>query len=204
VIKNYNVFFHSFDKKVMKRSIIVILLCGFTFACFGQKSIDSISKNKSTYLFFDFSEGVIVGDIKGFGFGLSGNYQNNKDLFTLRTNYVFETSDILATLFQYKEGTSINEYAILYGKRYIYNSSSLSFSLGISSNLWKYDSSENNNRVVNRKYYIGLPFDVTLMGFNKKTEEMGMLLGAKLFGNIGKASYVGIAINLSIGKHKRH
>ncbi|MCB0462288.1 MAG: hypothetical protein R2816_00775 [Flavobacteriaceae bacterium] len=188
----------------MKRSIITILLCGFVFACFGQKVTDSIPQNKSTYLFFDFSQGVVVGDINGFGYGLSGNYQNNKDLFSIRTNYIFEFSDIWATLFQNKEGTSINEYALLYGKRFVFNDSSLSISIGISSNLWKYDAKENDTKVVKRKSYIGLPIEITGLGFDKKAEKMGILIGAKLFSNIGKASYVGIAINFSIGKHKRH
>ena len=187
----------------MKKNIILSVFYLWTAVCFSQQLNDSIQSNKGSHVYLDLLGGVVVGNPNGFGFGLTGNFQNKKDLFSLRLLYVLDSDELISDILNFNNGESINELAILYGKCFLHKKSIISISMGASTNIWKYQVMTNNALLNKRKQYIALPFEAKIITFKNTKEKFGMLFGAKLFGSFGKATFLGLGFNLSFGKHKR-
>lgn len=144
--------------------------------------------------------------------GISGNYQINKSLFTLRyvsNNFValnfYKPNETFLLLPYFKDKVKIKEWAALYGKKWDVDNFSYSFSGGISSN-------ENNITLTDenlQKQYItenliGFPFEANVKWvlFPTNKNLIQNTFGFKLLGNISKETYVGVALVYGIGIHK--
>lgn len=196
----------------MKKMYLIALLC-----C----AIAHAQEKTNPILFLDGSAGYAVGKIEGPMFNIGLHYQHKNDLFTLRYQYVSgDDIGILAPypfyeLFRIDE--EINEYAVLYGKRYVYDNNALSFSLGAGYLDHKVASAD-NSRGYDHEGNIGLPFEVNFKWFKREKApyriygvipvggktSFGNSFGFKLSGAVSKTSYIGIGLCFGIGYHKEY
>jgi hypothetical protein len=206
----------------------IILLLFFGINVFGQEVIIKDSINKSNPILFSESFFGLGGSENGgiFLVGLNLNYQFRKnDLLTARytLNTSFSRQQVilspLITLITVKSEI-VNEYALMYGKRYIFNNCSLSFSSGISyGDITFYKNNDNYDQEV-VQYSIGVPFEINLKFFKgeksrfrayyglipigKKKVSFGRSVGFKLIGNIVNNEYFGLAFTYGFGWHKKY
>lgn len=194
----------------MKKIYLIILLwCAIAYS---QEKTNPI-------LFLDGSGGYAIGKIEGPLFTLGLHYQHNSNLFSLRYQYVSgDDIGVLAPtpiypLFNINE--SVNEYSALYGKRYVYDNSSLSLSLGAGYIQHK-TLSLTNSRGFEYNKNIGLPFEINFKWFKAQKApyriygaipvgnktSFGNSFGFKLSGAVSKTSYIGIGLCFGIGYHK--
>ncbi|WP_452219027.1 hypothetical protein [Lacinutrix undariae] len=114
---------------------------------------------------------------------------------------------------------NVDEFSLLYGKRFIKDTYSFSASVGVSLNELVYNSLDNNMNTSTKEQYIGFPFEVNIRLFKRKKERIRVLyglipigkptsfgrsIGLKLYGNIGRVNYVGLGVNTSLGWHKKY
>ncbi len=206
----------------MKKTII-ILITFFSLNIYSQEK----TKNNEPIIFGE----IIFGgarEIKGKGGFLLGgelNYQFKSNLFSIR--YIEHIQLELDALFLspftpipiIKEKIDHKEIGLLYGKRWIYNGSSLSISGGLSLNNYSNKiTDENNERINIKNNYIGFPFEVNFKWFKTKKKRyriygiipvgkptsFGRNFGFKLVGNISKNSFVGLGIVYGFGIHKKY
>lgn len=211
----------------MKKDYVTLVLCMSMLFCFGQKEVDSTQQKPNPIIYANFMIGgasSAKGEVSGLTFGFDVNYQINKDLLTFRSTYIAErNNDVGFAAFLifplFVGGDSMNEYALLYGKRFIFNSSAISVSAGISSNLLKYTKVVNDESIKFRKSYIAIPFEVNFNLFKSekrrfrvlyglipvgKPTAFGRSFGVKLFGSFGASNYFGLGLNLGLGWHKTY
>ncbi|SHK06320.1 hypothetical protein [Epilithonimonas mollis] len=152
------------------------------------------------------------------------NYQNRKNLFTFRYSEInqlgvsFLNMGLLAFPILSND-IKMEEIAILYGRRYIDDNFSYSFSAGLSTNNYVQKfKTEDGNYYKDKSQYIGVPFEFGIKWFKKnkspyriyelipvgKPIGLGNSVGFKLLGNISKHSYVGIGVDFGIGYHKEY
>ena len=170
--------------------------------------INLFAQSNTSLFYIDFTGGVTIGEISGFTYGAATNYRINKSIITFRTLYTLgENSDTKVSklsIFPFYNGEdTINEYAFLYGRVLITKPSNLTISIGISSNLYKYKTIENGLIVKKRKSFVGLPFEVNINSFKVEKKGFQFLFGAKLYGNISQATYVGVGFNVGLGWSKK-
>ncbi|WP_445733801.1 hypothetical protein [Mariniflexile sp.] len=207
-------------KKQYLLYFIVFLYCSLS----AQNAVDSTELKSNPIIYLEGNFGYTGGNASGFTIGCQINYQNNKDLFTFRyQNQSNLKSDYVAVAFiafpYIYSDFNIDEYSILYGKRYIDNNESYSFSIGVSNNIKHSKIKENNIVYWQDESYIGIPFEVTIKWFkaNKKRfrayyglipigkpTAFGRSFGFKLYGNVGKSSYIGAGLSLGYGWHKKY
>jgi len=208
----------------MRRNYCIILLLINVLLCFSQQDSTQVKTNDNPILYGGFTFGGSGGKVDGLTFGANLNYQINKDLITFRSIYIIDkNNDVgLAAIFiipLFFGGDSMNENALLYGKRFIFEGSALSISAGISSNLRKYKVNVNNESIQKRSSYIGIPFEVNFDLFKNRKKRyriiyglipigkptaFGRYFGIKFFGNFGKFNYFGLGMNFGLGWHKKH
>ena len=169
-----------------------------------------------------------AGEINGKGGFLIGgelNYQLKNHLLSAR--YVeqiqLESDAVFLSPFTpipiIREKINHQEIALLYGKRWIYDGSSLSISGGLSINIYSNRiTDENNEQIKIKDDYIGFPLEVNLKWFKSrkkryrvygiipvgKPTSFGRNFGFKLIGNISKNSFVGLGIVYGFGIHKKY
>ncbi|WP_374445460.1 hypothetical protein [Epilithonimonas sp.] len=152
------------------------------------------------------------------------NYQNKKNLFTFRYSEInqlgvsFLNMGLLA-LPILSNDIKMEEIALLYGRRYIDDNFSYSFSAGLSTNNYIQKlKTEDNNYYKDRSRYIGIPLEFGIKWFKKdkspyriyelipvgRPTGFGNSIGFKLLGNISKHSYVGLGVDFGIGYHKEY
>ena len=206
----------------MKRSITTILLCGFVFACFGQITIDSTNQKTNPILYFEGIVGYAGGNLSGFTLGGELNFQHKNDLFTVRIQNHSDADTKFLAFFPFNllfSKVNIDEYSLLYGKRFVDNNKSYSISAGLSNNIKHERINENNEHYWTNERYIGFPFELNIKWFKEKKERFRVLygtipvgketsfgrsIGFKLYGNVAKTSYIGIALNIGLGWHKKY
>jgi len=205
------------------RKTIIILITLFSLSIYSQEK----TENNEPIIFGEFIFGG-AGEIKGKGGFLLGgelNYQFKSNLFSIRylEHIQLETDAVFLSPFTpfpiIREKINHKEIGLLYGKRWIYDGSSLSVSGGLSLN--KYSNKitdENNERINIKNNYIGLPFEVNFKWFKSKKKRyriygiipvgkptsFGRNFGFKLVGNISKNSFVGFGIVYGFGIHKKY
>lgn len=175
-------------------------------------------------LFIDGVFGFGNGSADGLVIGYSLNYQFNDNLITFRNNYLASKNknrdSALSNAFffpAYIQGNSVNEYALMYGKRLVFDGSSLSFSAGISSNQAVYRTQINDQRIRTSINFLALPYEISLKLFKRNKSQyrvfyglipignptgLSRSFGVKLFGSLGKESYFGFGITIGLGWHK--
>ncbi|TBV28160.1 hypothetical protein DMZ43_03715 [Meridianimaribacter sp. CL38] len=213
-------------EKAMKKYYYVILVFFFTCNSFAQKEKDSTEVKSNPIVYVDFLVGASNSgnEVNGLTFGFSANYQINKDLFTFRSTYIAETnpdaglaSVLIVPLFI--GGDSLNEFALLYGKRFVFNGSAISISAGVSSNLLRYSRTVDGEKFRYNESYIAVPFELNFNFFKAKKKRFRVLygiipvgqptafgrsFGVKIFGSLGEFNYFGVGLNLGLGWHKKY
>ncbi|MFD1601485.1 hypothetical protein ACFSJW_15690 [Flavobacterium artemisiae] len=151
-------------------------------------------------------------DYFGFAGGGEVNYQYKKSLFTLRyshlTGYVQRDS-----VFSFHNAQDNDEYAVMYGRRWIKNSHSFSISTGISSNNLKTTIRDfDNNRNFRYERYYAVPFEVNFKWFKPKRKRKSNLVlnaitpsvGLKIYGAISKNTFAGVGLTIGLGLNKEY
>jgi hypothetical protein len=214
----------------MKKVITALLLAPLSF--FSQENLNEEKKVKENPIIY---ADLILGpstEIGGPGTFLIGgelNYQIKKDLFSIR--YI-ENADLKTTWFifipTFIQRSKNNETALLYGKRFIDDNKSYSFSGGISHNKYTNYNYEYNSLLADipsaqlpstSETYFGFPFEGEIRWFNAEKKRFRVFYGIipigqktsfcrsfgfKLVGNLSKRSYVGIGLVFGLGVHKQY
>ncbi|TMM29869.1 hypothetical protein FDT66_08325 [Polaribacter aestuariivivens] len=184
----------------------------------SQENIDSLKVKTNPIIFTDLNVGYANGALKGISGGISLNYQAKDNLFKFRFFRVEDIEKIeFFLIFPINSiYTTLDEYAFLYGKRYIDDGFSYHFSGGISYNKEKY---HNNGNVTTKGSFIGFPLEIGVGWFKSKKERFrvfyglipvgkptgfGRSFGIKLYANIAKKSYVGLGLSVGLGWHKKY
>ncbi|MEE9349432.1 MAG: hypothetical protein V3U80_05235 [Flavobacteriaceae bacterium] len=156
----------------------------------------------------------------GFFSGGSLNYQQKKQLFTLRITESIDlkTAYFFGFPFVNKEDKNI-EFATLYGYRKLYDNFSFSVSTGISYNSFRIRVPiDNEFYYLNKDTYLALPFEFNIKWFKRKKRKFkiyylipvgkktsfGSNFGFKVIGNVSKRAYLGLGIVIGFGNHKRY
>lgn len=205
--------------------ILVFSIFIFETAVFSQEVEDSKKVQKDNPIVFaELLLGMAGGSANGPTIGVTVNYQEQKNLFTMRYIYQYEIETEFAVIGFVGFPTFVNkgqsnEFSFLYGRRAVKDGRSLSFSGGISVNNAIYNESQNNSVSNNDLTFIGFPFELNIKWFKKEKKQFrayfglipigkptsfGRSFGFKLYGNLGKLSYVGVGINYGFGWHKRY
>jgi len=205
----------------MKKLVLLFFVC---LQAFGQEitEIDSVSKNNPIL----FSEAYFGGGGSDSGglliLGLNLNYQFNKaDLLTARYSGLAGGRNYYHLFFPFfVRGESREEFAFLYGKRWVDDNFSWSVSTGVSYTYREYhQKNEGYVEKLNEDYY-GVPFEFSIKWFKgeksrfrayyglipigKKKVSFGRSVGFKLIGNISKNNYAGVAFTYGFGWHKNY
>ena len=188
-----------------------LLVCVLTTFFLNAQDSTKVKKT-NPIVFAEVVLGSAVGNAHGSTWGFTANYQNKKELYTLRfinqTKLNFEGFFLIIPI--YNSELNIYELSSMYGRRKIIDNKSLSYSVGLSYNFVDIKNVANTN-------YFGVPFEMNIKWFKKKKKRFrsyfglipigkpssfGRSLGFKLYGNIGKFSYVGLGLNYGFGFHK--
>jgi hypothetical protein len=198
---------------MVKLKYLVILLF-ISLSTFSQEKANPI-------IFVEFFGGYSGGSSQGWTGGYNLNFEKNKNLFSVRflglanlkSDYIQTSPFTILPFFKTEE--TINEIAVLYGKRFIYDNKSLSFSVGIASLKREY-LVDDESEFYNRDNYAGFPFEFNLKWFHANKERyriyglipvgkpisFGRSIGFKIVGNISKTNFIGLGISYGIGFHK--
>lgn len=199
---------------MVKLKCLVLILFISHSVCSQQKP--------NPIVFSEIFGGYSGGSSQGWTGGLGLNFQHKKDLFTLRylglvdlkSEYVSTSPFTVFPVISKEE--NINEIAVLYGKRYVFENKSLSFSIGISSLKREYYTVSEDIKSLNRDAYAGFPFEFNIKWFHANKERyriygfipvgkpisFGRSIGFKIAGNISKTNFVGLSLSYGFGLHK--
>ena len=187
----------------------------------GSLPADSVAPVKTNpILFADLYFGGAGGSSHGFSAAGTLNYQYKKHLFTARVGQLSSYKTRLLSpvlpfpLVRLEE--SIDEYALLYGRRYIAENRAFSFSAGVAFVSRKYFVVNEGNFFYVRKNAVGLPFEASVKWFKRrrvpyhiygiipigKPTAFGNSFGFKVLGNVSKTTFVGIGVTFGFGYHK--
>lgn len=197
------------------KKIFITVISVLTFAqLVGQN--DTIKKNPIWYS--DISTGVArFNDGFGLNTSIAFNYQKRKNLLTLRFNQtsILQAESVL--FFPILTVKTINsEAGFLYGRRWLKDNQSTSFSLGVSYNKFQDDYNLTTDSYGIETNHFGVPFEANIKWFKstkKRVYVLGMIpvgkptglggsFGVKLSGNISEQSYVALGVVYSFGYHK--
>ena len=215
-------FLDRFGKKAMKNYFLACAVICATLV-FSQES--DVENQKSNPIFYaEAIMGYAGGSAHGPTIGVEFNYQIKKNLLSLRyiyqTKYNFDYGVVGFLAFPIiTKDLNLNELSVLYGGRTVNDGHSWSFSGGLSSNFAIYKVRGDVNNHKNSEFFLGFPFEINIKWFKKKKKRFrayyglipvgkptsfGRSLGFKLYGNIGKVSYVGLGFNYGFGWHKTY
>lgn len=204
-----------------KKSLVFIVLLLTIKTINAQEQQDSIKVKQNPIIFADFFLGYTNGYVKGLGVGGTVYYQHKKNLYTFRAMGTIDHRDVNYRYIIPVSGVSklAEEYAFLYGKRFIEEDFSYHFSGGVSYNVYIEKDREFifDESIIYRESYIGFSTEIGLAWFKRKKKRFGLLyglipvgkptgfgrsFGVKLYANIAKKSYVGLGLSYGIGWHK--
>lgn len=190
------------------RIFFMLFLSNFIF---GQQTENAEKKEKpNPIIYAEAFGGFACMDYFGFAGGGEINYQYKKNLFTLRyshlSGYVKKDS-----VFAFHNVQDNDEYAVMYGRRWLRNSHSFSISTGVSSNNLKTSSRDfEYNRYFRYERYYAIPFEANFKWFKPKRKSNLVLnaitpsVGLKVFGSISKNAFVGVGLILGLGLNKEY
>lgn len=217
----------------MKNIFVIFIL---HLQAFGQETPVSDSLENSNPVVFAEIFAGLGGSGAGMSFMWNGtiNYQFRKtDLMSFRYSQILVTK-LGGTAIGYAGSPTLNteatidEYALLYGKRWISNGTSFSISGGLSLSKRK---SEQYFEIINsigiKGYqeifsddYVGFPVELSLKWFKARKSvfrayygiipigrtkvAFGRSVGLKISGNFGKTNYLGMGISYGFGLHKNY
>jgi hypothetical protein len=162
----------------------------------------------------DLYAGGAFGYVDGFAGGGSISFLQSNVLFTLGfvsdneqggLEYI-DNTDIIPL--NYYKHYRIDNVPLMIGMYHPFHSASLSASAGLSLSMYSEYVDVNTFSIFNSnatQLYsnntIGFPYEVNLKLFSKK-DDASIAFGLKLFGNLGKYNYTGLALVLSVGNYK--
>lgn len=205
-------------EKVMKKfKLCVFFLLVIISSSNAQEKLDTLQIKTNPIVFGDVFLGYSNTGKTAATIGVNINYQFKTNLFTFRTSQTTSVDKIYWFLIIPVPVVSntTSEFAALYGKRYVEEGMSYHFSGGISLNVNK-DISESVKVVDN---FIGFPFEIGVHWFKSKKKRFrifsnlipigkptafGRSIGFKLYGNIGKRSYIGLGLTSGLGWYKKY
>lgn len=200
---------------MIKKLHKVVFLFTFITTLQAQQISDSDVKGSNPIIYAEMFGGFSA--IKHFGVagGLEMNYQYKKSLFSFRftdiTGYRREEIILIFPVPIYPETEHIQEYALLYGVRWVKSSHSYSLSTGVSYNNLELEVRDSkSNRYFNYKNYYGVPFEANFKWFYPKRRDKIIFnalipsVGLKIFGNIAQQSFVGAAVSVGFGWSKQY
>jgi len=194
-------------KKLLK--IIFVLLLS-NLACAQESNDVKLKEKKNPIIYAEAFGGFSCMDYFGLAGGGEVNYQYKKSLFTLRYLHLsgYKQKD---SVFAFQNAQDNDEYALMYGRRWIKNSHSFSVSTGISSNNLKITSRDfENNRIYRYERYYAVPFEINFKWFKPKRKRKSNLVlnavtpsvGLKVFGAISKNTFAGVGLTIGLGLNK--
>ncbi len=190
----------------------------------AQDSLKVTNPKTNPILFFEGSGGYSGGKSDGWTATLSLNYQYKKNLFTARylglvDLHLDPNQSYILFVPNYRQSETIDELSVLYGRRYIYDNKSISFSLGIGSvRQRKVIDPDESVYVWKENRGLGVPFEFNIKWFKRVKKPImiywfipvgpptsfGGSIGFKFAGTVGKTSYVGLGMTYSYGWHKNY
>lgn len=198
-----------------KKLLKVVFLFTFINTMQAQQITDSDVKKSNPIIYAEMFGGFSA--IKDFGVagGLEMNYQYKKSLFSFRftdiTGYRKEEIIPIFPVPIYSKTENIQEYAVLYGVRWVKSSHSYSLSTGVSYNNLELEIRDSEgNRYFNYKNFYGVPFEANFKWFYPKRRDKIIFnalipsVGLKIFGNIAQQSFVGAAVSVGFGFSKQY
>jgi hypothetical protein len=196
-------------KKLLK-IVFVLVLSNSIYAQETTKDVVIIIQKKSPIIYAEVFGGFSV--MRHFGFAGGGelNYQYKKNLFTLRYSHEsgYVEQDSVVTFLNVEDN---DEYAILYGRRWLTKNHSFSVSVGVNSNNLKFTNRDfEYNRSYQYKRFYGVPFEANVKWFNSKRRSnlvfnaLTPSFGFKVFGSISRYSYVGVGVVVGFGLSKQY
>ena len=200
--------------------LITTLLCISSDSVLASSEDSTLKSNPIVYteMFF----GLSGGRAGGLGLGLEVNYQSKNNLFSaryvgnLRLDNTGFTNPFIP-IPNIESSSTAEEFSILYGYRKAINGHAFSVSGGLSRNKYTFYG-ENGNNTYKRDYYLGFPFELNYQFFKREKERLyiygiipigkptalGQGLGVRIFGNISRNSYLGLALSGGFGYFKKY
>lgn len=227
-LHHYNI--KNLTLAAMKKLLFTCIILCFLQNSYSQNTLNtnktSTPKKDNPILFLD----VLVGfggafnEFSGFDAGVSANYQNENNLYTFRYNHIEE---IKTKVIQIGYGAvpvfatdhTNDEYALLYGKRYIFNNTAVSFSGGPGLYSYTQNLEDNTGDIYEKtSSHISFAYEITIKWFKGKRKpyriyniipvskptSFGHGIGFKLVGNFSKYSYIGFGLSYGWGWHKKY
>lgn len=198
---------------MMKKLLKIIFVLLISKSAYSQEINEVKLKEKSNPIIYaEAFGGFSCMDYFGFAGGGEVNYQYKKSLFTLRYSHLagYIKRD---SVFSFQNVQDNDEYALMYGRRWIKNSHSFSVSTGISSNNLKTTSRDlENTRYFRYERYYAIPFEINFKWFKPKRKRQSNLIlnaitpsvGFKIFGAISKNTFAGVGLTLGLGLNKEY
>lgn len=200
---------------MIKKLLRIFLLFAISNSIFGQQTEDTEIQKSNPIIYVEgFAGGALVPNI-ALAAGAELNFQYKKSLFSFRYTEVqgYKKNETIPffPVPTYYTSTYINEYALLYGLRWVKEKSSFSFSAGISySNYKAIDRDEDYNYTNTYNTYGGVPFELNWkwFGADKRSRPLWNILipsgGVKVFGNISKGGFIGVGGTIGLGLNKHY
>lgn len=203
----------------MIKKIAFCTLFVFTFLK-GFSQNDSIKKT-NPIIYGEFSIGPASINAEGskqsaIGLGLSLNYQAQGSLYTLRYNEIANFTHEVVVIFPIiSKNSSVREFGLLYGRRWLFSGSSISLSGGVSIN--SYENRLNSTQTFEKSNHFGVPLEVNIRFFKKRKKRFRVLyglvpigeptafgrsFGLKFSGNFSKRGFFLFGLTFGLGAHK--
>lgn len=200
----------------MKKKLLLIL---FFLSLFPTEAQNESVSETNPIIFAEINVGIsrLFNDGLAGNLSFSANYQSKMNLFTFRfAQTAILQANSVDDIFSIDPKVQNDEYAFLYGRRWIEEGQSMSVSLGLSYNTFKDDFNFSTNRHASITNHFGIPFEANIRWFKSEKRRYRLLevfpvgpptgfgrsIGFKLFGNISKQSYIGIGLVYGLGYHR--
>lgn len=200
----------------MKKKALILGFMLFTgMNCFAQE------EKNNPIVYAEMIIGYSNGSSKGVTSGGTLNYQRKNNLFSYRYLELSENRKEGSFFFipVLVEVEILREQAIMYGRRFVDENTSYSFSAGIAYVDREFLIDDANGVLkYNNTQSIGFPFELNIKWFNSKKERYRIYelipvgkptsfansIGFKFYGNVSKTSFVGLGITFGLGWHKNY
>ncbi len=198
-----------------KKALILGFVLFIGMNCFAQE------EKTNPIVYAEIIIGYSNGSSKGVTSGGTLNYQRKNNLFSYRYLELSENRKEGSFFFipVLVEVEILREQAIMYGRRFVDENTSYSFSAGIAYVDREFLIDDTNGVLkYNNTQSIGFPFELNIKWFNSKKERYRIYelipvgkptsfansIGFKFYGNVSKTSFVGLGITFGLGWHKNY
>ena len=203
-------------RRLLPRLLLLLFLCPALNAFCQEK------ENQNPVLFADVSMGHSWGGAGGFTGGASLHLQTGRHFWTGRfsgtTRVDAKFLSILVPVPFFEEKSSLEEYSVLYGRRWVEGGRAFSFSAGVSHSRLRQQLKASLPPTQKMTTAVGLPFAASVKWFKARKERFriygifpvgqptgfGGSFGFTFVGNLSRYSYAGIVASMGLGYHKQY